>query len=86
MINPRELPESLKTWVRVAEALSGPNWRSSFTPRIGSEVLVDFIEGDIDRPVIVAALYNGADLPPYAAGVDAGVNHAGGCLACIVRW
>jgi type VI secretion system secreted protein VgrG len=69
--------ETSGTWVRVAEALSGPNWGSNFTPRIGSEVLVDFIEGDMDRPVIVAALYNGADLPPYAAGVDAGVNHAG---------
>jgi type VI secretion system secreted protein VgrG len=65
------------TWVRVAEALAGPNWGTHFTPRIGTEVLVDFIEGDIDRPVIVAQLYNGQDLPPYAAGVDSGVNHAG---------
>jgi len=37
------------TWVRVAEALAGPNWGSQFTPRIGTEVLVDFIEGDMDR-------------------------------------
>ena len=48
-----------------------------FTPRIGTEVLVDFIEGDVDRPIIVGALYNGADTPPFAAGVDAGVNHPG---------
>ncbi|MFA5983581.1 MAG: type VI secretion system Vgr family protein [Methylococcaceae bacterium] len=65
------------TWVRVAEALAGPNWGSVFTPRIGSEVLVGFIENDIDRPVIVASLYNGSDTPPFAAGVDSGVNHAG---------
>lgn len=65
------------TWVRVAEALAGPNWGTVFTPRIGTEVLVDFIEGDIDRPVVVAQLYNGADLPPFAAGVDANANHAG---------
>jgi type VI secretion system secreted protein VgrG len=65
------------TWVRVAEALAGPNWGTQFTPRIGTEVLVDFIEGDVDRPVIVAQLYTGSDLPPFAAGVDSGANHAG---------
>jgi type VI secretion system secreted protein VgrG len=65
------------TWVRVAEALAGPNWGTSFLPRIGGEVLVDFIEGDMDRPVIVAQLYTGVDLPPYTAGVDSGINHAG---------
>lgn len=65
------------TWVRVAEALAGPNWGTQFTPRVGTKVLVDFIEGNIDRPVIVAQLYTGADLPPFAAGVDSEVNHAG---------
>ena len=69
--------ESSGTWVRVAEALAGPNWGTVFTPRIGTEVLVDFIEGDIDRPVIVAQLHNGADLPPFPAGVDSGANHPG---------
>jgi type VI secretion system secreted protein VgrG len=63
--------------VRVAEAQARPNWGTQFTPRIGGEVLVDFVEGDIDRPVVVAQLYNGADQPPFAAGVDAGTNHAG---------
>ena len=65
------------TWVRVSEALSGANWGSNFTPRVGVEVLVDFIEADMDRPVIVAQLYNGNDTPPFSAGVDSGVNHAG---------
>jgi type VI secretion system secreted protein VgrG len=65
------------TWVRVAEALAGPNWGTLFTPRVGTEVLVDFIEGDIDRPVVVAQLFTGADLPPFAAGVDSGADHAG---------
>ena len=64
-------------WVRVAEALAGPNWGTLFTPRIGTEVLVDFVEGDIDRPVIVAQLHNGADPPPFSAGVDSGANHVG---------
>ena len=65
------------TWVRVAEALAGPNWGSQFTPRIGTEVLIDFIEGDMDRPLVVAQLYTGADTPPYSAGVDTEINHAG---------
>jgi type VI secretion system secreted protein VgrG len=69
--------DSAGAWVRVAEALAGPNWGTQFTPRIGTEVLVDFIEGDVDRPVIVAQLYTGADPPPFAAGVDSGVEHAG---------
>lgn len=69
--------EASGTWVRVAEALAGPNWGSQFTPRIGTEVLVDFIEGDMDRPLVVAQLYTGSDAPPYAAGVGSDVNHAG---------
>lgn len=69
--------ERAGTWVRVAEALAGPNWGSQFTPRLGTEVLIDFIEGDMDRPVVVAQLYTGNDAPPFSAGVDAGVNHAG---------
>jgi len=69
--------ETSGTWVRVAEALAGPNWGTQFTPRIGTEVLVDFIEGDMDRPLVVAQLYTGADLPPFSAGVDSGANHAG---------
>jgi type VI secretion system secreted protein VgrG len=69
--------ETSGAWVRVAEAMAGPNWGSNFTPRIGSEVLVDFIEGNMDRPVIVAQLFNGSDTPPYSAGADSGINHAG---------
>ena len=64
-------------WVRVGEALAGPNWGTQFTPRIGAEVLVDFIEGDIDRPVTVSQLYTGSDEPPYSAGIDSSANHAG---------
>ncbi|XLZ73123.1 type VI secretion system Vgr family protein [Massilia sp. SR12] len=69
--------DSSGTWVRVAEALAGPNFGSQFTPRIGTEVLVDFIEGDIDRPIVVAQLYTGSDQPPFSAGVDSSANHAG---------
>lgn len=54
--------DSAGTWVRVATPLApiaGANWGSNTLPRVGQEVLVDFLEGDIDRPVIIGALYNG---------------------------
>ena len=69
--------EQSGTWVRVATPSAGANWGASFTPRIGAEVVVDFIEGDIDRPLVLSQLYNGQDTPPFAAGVDSGVNHIG---------
>ncbi|MDR2324178.1 MAG: type VI secretion system tip protein VgrG [Acidovorax sp.] len=52
--------EALGAWVRVGSAVAGDNWGHTGVPRIGQEVLVDFIGGDIDRPVVVGAVYNGA--------------------------
>ena len=57
--------------------MAGPNWGAHHLPRVGSEVLVSFIEGDIDRPVVSQQLYNGQDLPPWSAGTDSSANHAG---------
>ena len=65
------------TWVRVAQGVAGPDWGALFTPRPGSEVLVDFVDGDIDRPLIVGQLHNGPHELPWPAGVDAGANHPG---------
>jgi type VI secretion system secreted protein VgrG len=50
------------TWVRIASPLApiaGANWGSVAVPRVGSEVLIDFIDGNIDRPVVIGSLYNG---------------------------
>jgi type VI secretion system secreted protein VgrG len=47
------------TWVRVSQAWAGANWGSGFIPRLGQEVIVAFVEGDIDRPVVIGAAYNG---------------------------
>ncbi|QOW23191.1 type VI secretion system tip protein VgrG [Lysobacter avium] len=63
------------TWVRVAEWMAGPNWGSHALPRVGSEVLVEFLHGDIDQPVITGQLYNGNVAPPFALA-DAS-NHPG---------
>lgn len=69
--------EASGTWVRVAEALAGPDWGTVFVPRIGTEVLVSFEHGDLDRPLIIGSLHNGQDLPPFQAGVDSAVDHPG---------
>lgn len=64
-------------WVRVAQRLAGDGIGSQFLPRIGTEVLVKFLEGDIDRPIIVGALYNGqgeGGIAPTPGGRMAGVT------------
>jgi uncharacterized protein (DUF2345 family) len=55
--------DSAGTWVRVATPLApsaGANWGSHALPRVGQEVLVDFLDGNVDRPVVIGALYNGS--------------------------
>lgn len=52
-------------WVRVGQSWAGKSWGGLFTPRMGMEVLVEFIDGDPDRPIIVGAVYNGENDPPY---------------------
>ena len=54
--------EQAGTWVRIATPMApiaGANWGSMAVPRVGSEVLIDFIDGNIDRPVVIGSLYNG---------------------------
>ncbi|HSQ57163.1 MAG TPA: type VI secretion system tip protein TssI/VgrG [Gemmata sp.] len=53
-------------WLRVAELWGGANWGVVFTPRVGQEVLVEFLEGDPDRPVVTGRVYNAEQMPPYA--------------------
>jgi type VI secretion system secreted protein VgrG len=52
-------------WIRVGQAWAGNRWGMMFIPRIGQEVIVDFIEGDPDQPIITGAVYNSATMPPY---------------------
>jgi type VI secretion system secreted protein VgrG len=52
-------------WVRVAQVWAGKTWGAIHIPRIGQEVLVDFLEGDPDRPIITGRVYNGESMPPY---------------------
>lgn len=57
--------ERSSCWVRVGQAWSGAGFGAMFIPRKGQEVLVDFLEGDPDRPVVVGSLYNAALRVPY---------------------
>lgn len=57
--------ENSSCWVRVSQIWAGKNWGWMTIPRIGQEVLVDFLEGDPDRPIIVGRVYNADQMPPY---------------------
>jgi type VI secretion system secreted protein VgrG len=53
------------TLLRVAQQWAGKGWGTYFWPRIGDEVLIDFIEGDPDAPIVVGSVYNGINMPKY---------------------
>jgi len=57
--------ENSSCWIRVSQPWAGGNWGSIWIPRIGQEVLVSFLEGDPDRPVITGRVYNAEQMPPY---------------------
>lgn len=52
-------------WMRVATMWSGAKWGSVFVPRIGMEVVVGFLEGDPDQPLVTGCVYNADNMPPY---------------------
>jgi len=57
--------ENSSCWVRVASTWAGKNWGFVQLPRMGQEVIVDFLEGDPDRPIITGRVYNAELMPPY---------------------
>jgi len=58
--------EKSSCWIRVAQSWAGKKWGALYLPRIGQEVIVDFLEGDPNRPIVTGRVYNGANMPPYA--------------------
>ena len=57
--------ENASCWVRVAQVWAGGQWGGMTIPRMGQEVIVDFIEGDPDRPIVTGRVYNADNMPPY---------------------
>ena len=58
--------EKSSCWIRVAQGWAGNQWGSIYIPRIGQEVVVSFLDGDPDRPLITGSVYNADQMPPYA--------------------
>lgn len=58
--------ENSSCWIRVSQPIAGKGWGAIYLPRIGQEVLVDFMEGDPDRPVVVGRVYNAECTVPYS--------------------
>ena len=56
--------ENSSCWVRVAQGWAGKRWGSLYTPRIGQEVVVSFLEGDPDQPLVTGSVYNADTMPP----------------------
>jgi len=57
--------EQSSCFVRVGQMWAGQKWGSMFTPRIGHEVIVSFLEGDPDQPIITGSVYNAQNMPHY---------------------
>ncbi|MCJ7602707.1 MAG: type VI secretion system tip protein VgrG [Desulfobulbaceae bacterium] len=57
--------ENSSCWIRVSQLWAGTGWGAMWIPRIGHEVIVDFVEGDPDRPIITGRVYHGTNMPPY---------------------
>ncbi len=60
----RATPGRHRCWLRVAQSWAGPGWGFHFTPRVGMEVIVHFLDGDPDRPFVAGCLPNAANVPP----------------------
>jgi type VI secretion system secreted protein VgrG len=63
--------ENSSCWIRVSSTWAGHHWGAIALPRIGQEVIVDFLEGDPDRPIITGRVYNAKETPPYELPANA---------------
>jgi type VI secretion system secreted protein VgrG len=67
--------EKSSCWIRVSQVWAGKAWGAIHIPRIGQEVIVSFLEGDPDQPIITGRVYNGDSMPPY--GLPANATQSG---------
>ncbi|MGV2873942.1 type VI secretion system Vgr family protein [Colwellia sp. E150_009] len=69
-----EADEKSSCWIRVSQNWAGKGWGTMQIPRIGQEVLVDFLHGDPDKPIIIGSVYNGSTMPPYKLPENATIS------------
>lgn len=60
-----KMDENSSCWIRVSHPWAGMNYGSIHIPRIGQEVIVDFLHGNVDYPIITGRVYNGIQMPPW---------------------
>jgi type VI secretion system secreted protein VgrG len=58
-------PQPVSAWVRVVQKWAGPTYGAIFIPRPGHEVLIEFLDGDPDQPIITGCVYSATNMPPY---------------------
>ncbi|MEM9645836.1 MAG: type VI secretion system tip protein TssI/VgrG, partial [Planctomycetota bacterium] len=58
--------DSCSCWIRVSQPWTGKGWGAIAIPRIGEEVIVQFLDGDVDRPIVIGRVYNAQHMPPEA--------------------
>ncbi len=63
---PEHKDENSSCWIRVSQAWAGNGWGAMWIPRMGQEVVVSFVEGDPDRPLITGRVYNKDQVVPYS--------------------
>ncbi len=61
----QQLDENASCWIRVSQGMAGGQYGMMFLPRVGQEVVVDFLEGDPDKPIIIGRVFNADHMPPY---------------------
>ena len=57
--------ENASCWIRVSQGMAGGGYGMMFLPRVGQEVIVDFVEGNPDQPIITGRVFNADQMPPY---------------------
>ena len=66
--------ENTSCYLRVVQSWAGDQWGSSFIPRIGQEVIVNFLDGDPDRPLVTGTVYNADNKTPYPSKTQSGIK------------
>lgn len=69
-----ERNENSTCFIRVIQPWAGSGWGTSFIPRIGMEVVVNFFDGDPDRPIVTGSVYNGDNKPPFTSKTQSGIK------------